>query len=362
MTPRPSRFARWPRAAAAAVLALLATLMIAGIAAAPVPINAQAAEAAARPGQGGADAALYRTIVAGMRTGGGYYPVAARSLRDGGFPLRPFLAFRLPTLASLLAAVPPMAARAAMLLLIAGVIAAWTMRLGEVFAAPAALAAASLLVLAGVIAAAQPDMIVFHEIWAALLIALSLALRRDRAWAASLAIGLGAALIRETAIAYLLAMAVLALVEGRRREAAGWAAGIAVFALFLAWHAGQVAGVTGPADPASPGWGGLGGWPFLLSSVRLTGAFALLPPWTVAMLLPLALLGWIGCRARFAWRVAAMLLGYAAMVMLFARPDNFYWSLLLGPLLPLGLAFAPAALIDLLRSLRPLDSGTAARQ
>jgi hypothetical protein len=36
--------------------------------------------------------------------------------------------------------------------------------------------------------------------------------------------------------------------------------------------------------------------------------------------------------------------------MIIGRPDNFYWAIMLAPLLPIGLAFAPAALRDLIRS------------
>jgi len=357
-----TRFAGWPGWAAAAVLALMALAMTAGIAGVQPPLHPGAAAPYAADGTGGNDLALYERIIREMRGGATYYPAAAQGLRAGGFPLRPFVAFRLPTLATLLATFPPVAVRALLLALVAATIALWTVRLGEAFPRKATRAIAAALLLCGAIVAVQPAMIVFHEIWAALLIALSLGARHRERWAASLALGVAAMLIRETAVAYALAMLVLALLERRPREALGWCAGIAIFAIFLAWHASQVSGVVLPADPASPGWRALGGWPAFVTAMRLTTPLALFPGWIAALLVPPALLGWIAWRTPFALRTAATLAGYALMIMLFARPDNFYWGLLIAPLFFAGLIFAPAALADLFRALRPLDSGAAARQ
>jgi hypothetical protein len=72
-----------------------------------------------------------------------------------------------------------------------------------------------------------------------------------------------------------------------------------------------------------------------------------LPLPAVALLVPLALLGWAGVRGATGERIALLLLGYAAGLMLVGRPDNFYWGILIAPLLPIGLAFAPRALLDL---------------
>ena len=59
--------------------------------------------------------------------------------------------------------------------------------------------------------------------------------------------------------------------------------------------------------------------------------------------------------------VAAAVLGLLALLMLFARPANFYWAMLITPTLFVGLAFAPAALAALARSLwRPARALSAA--
>ncbi|MCE3544266.1 hypothetical protein LXJ56_29245, partial [Escherichia coli] len=84
------------------------------------------------------------------------------------------------------------------------------------------------LLAGGMMAFVQTDLAPFHEIWAGLLIALSLGVWKPGRWLPAVAFGLAAALIRETAGLYLLLMGGIALVERRPREAAGWAVAAAV--------------------------------------------------------------------------------------------------------------------------------------
>lgn len=345
----PTRFAAWPRWLAVTLLALLALVTLYGIAIERTSINAEAGTPAAGSANGGTDKLLYERIVGEMRTGTPYYVAAAPALREGDYPLKPFVAFRLPTLAALLASLPPVVSRALMLALVAATLLAWTISLLPAFTRPATGAVACLLLVCGVAVALQPAMIVFHEIWASLLIALSLALRRDDRWWPSVIVGLCAVLIRETALPYILAMVGFALLERRWREMAAWSGVAVLFGLALALHAAQVATVVLPGDPVSPGWAAMGGWRFFISAMRLTTPLTLMPLWVSALAVPLALLGWASWRTPWALRTLAILCGYALMLTLFGRPDNFYWGLLIAPLLLVGLAFAPIALRDLLR-------------
>ena len=64
----------------------------------------------------------------------------------------------------------------------------------------------------------------------------------------------GAALmVRELALPMILAMGGLALIEKRWREAAGWAAVVALFGIYMTLHAHWVSEVVLPGDPVSPG-------------------------------------------------------------------------------------------------------------
>ena len=112
--------------------------------------------------------------------------------------------------------------------------------------------------------------------------------------------------IRETAALYVMVMAVFAWLEGERREAAGWAAALLVFALVLAAHAYAVAGVTGPLDPVSAGWAGLQGFGLFVKSVSLATALTLAPLWLAALLVGLSLFGWASWNDALALRVVTV--------------------------------------------------------
>jgi hypothetical protein len=71
------------------------------------------------------------------------------------------------------------------------------------------------------------------------------------------------------------------------------------------------------------------------------------------------LFGWLSVRAGWALRAGLLLLGYGAMLALFARADTFYWALLAAPLSLAGLAFVPRALADLVRRARGVAQPTA---
>jgi hypothetical protein len=118
---------------------------------------------------------------------------------------------------------------------------------------------------------------------------------------------------------------------------------LAVGALLL--HAHAIAAYVTSADAASPGWLGGLGWGFTIHSIARTSLFSIGSEWLTAILLPLAIAGWISrVRTPLGRRVAVILLGYCAGLLLFARADNLYWGALIAPLVAPGLAFAPGAL------------------
>lgn len=342
---QPGRFAAWRATPARIALGLLALACLAlslasiGKPVEPAPLNGRMT-----------DLALYDGIAAGVRGGGHYYNVAADALRAGGYPLRPFLAFRLPTLSLIEAWLPLSVLSALLAALVIAVGVAWGMRLREAIDRPVPIALALILLAGGMLTALEPDLSGFHEIWAGLLIALSLALRAPGRWVDSVAFGLAAMLFRETAAAYVVLMAALAWAEGERREALGWMVALALFGAVLGAHAWAVGRVTGPLDPASPGWLGLNGPVFATGAVVSTGALRLFPDWAAAPLALLALFGWSGWRHPTAVRAGLMLLGYGTMLAVFARADTFYWALLIAPLSLLGLIFVPDALRELIRA------------
>ncbi len=342
---QPGRFAAIPRPRAIALAtAIILTLLTLVLLPAPTPATDTGSDAFS-------DLSLYESVIDGIVAGGGYYQLTADALRAGDYPLRPFLTFRLPVHSVVQAMLPPAASLFLLYALAIGVAVAWWLRLAPAFARPAPRVAIVLLIGGGMIAFVQSDLIAFHEIWAAPLIALSLALRRPGRWVEAAALALIAMLVRETAAAYALAMMTLAFVEGERKEGIGWAAILGLFALVIGVHAFAVSQVTGPLDPGSPGWSGLLGPVFALDSVVTSTALRLLPHAVAIPLAALALIGWASWRDLLGRRVALTLGGYTLAIALFARADTFYWGLLMAPLWLVGLAFVPDAARDLTRSI-----------
>lgn len=343
----PSRFAQANARGARWGLALLAALLVATLLALATPGPPAASHDPARRADDQADVVLYEGIVEGIRNGGDYYLVTADALRAGNYPLKPFVTFRLPTLAKAQALLPAWAIAPLLWLLAALVAVAWWRRLRPAFARPPPRLIALALLAGGMMAFVQADLAAFHEIWAGLLIALSLAVHRPGRWPTAVALGLAAALIREIALPYLALMALFAWLEGQRRESAAWLGAIAVVAVALVLHAHAVAQVVRPLDPQSPGWAGLLGFGFYVRTMTIATALALAPLWLAAPLVGLSLFGWMAWRDALALRMVVLQSGYAALLGLFGRPDTFYWGLLVAPALLVGLAFVPDGLRDL---------------
>jgi len=299
----------------------------------------------------GGDAALYRQITARVAKGETYYHAVAVEHRASSYPLKPFTAVRPPLLTEIMASIGPMTADLLLRLLAVAATAATVIRLAPQMRRPFR-EAAILLSATSAGAFVQSGMWVWHEVWAGLLIALALACRTDRHWLPSLAFGLAAALVRELAFPFLIVMAAAAWLTGKRREAASWAGAASFVLVILVAHWSRVAQIALPSDVTSPGWLALGGWRFDLTLARQSSLLIPLPGWVAALMTPLALLGWSTRSGGYATCTTAMIAVWLTAFLLLGRPDNAYWGFLFAPLLPVGLAFAPEALADLLRSIR----------
>ncbi len=300
---------------------------------------------------GRGDVDLYRAIDIRMLHGEGYYQAAATEHRARGYPLRPFVTVRMPTLAWV-STLTGSLSRAAMLeMLLATVSVGMTIfRLRILIRSDGLWAAASLLIVTTVSILSQSELALWHELWAGLLIALALACWSERRWWPSVILGLAAVLFRELALPFLVAMAGCAFLERRPREALAWSAAVIVVFIALAAHATAVHAMLHAGDRASPGWSRLGGWRFDIAVVRGSSLLAILPSTVTAVLLPIALLGWASWPSRYAARYALALLGWLGAFLLIGRPENFYWGLLMAPLMPIGLVVALPALRDLFQS------------
>ena len=298
------------------------------------------------------DPMLYKQIAERVGRGESYYHVAAELHRYGGFPLRPFITVRLPTLAFLSGYLGPNLTFALFLGLVGAVLISWWLVLKQLMPDRTTAIASWTLIAISCFVLINPITILYHETWAALLIALALALwQMQRLWPAIIAAVI-AALIRELASPFLLLMCVAALWDRRWREAGYWLGGMAVVAIALKFHADAVAQIVQPGDLASPGWHSRNGWPLLVLATQFGTPLILAPRWLTLLLLPFALFGWASWKHPLALRVSGLIFGFGMMVMLFARVQNFYWMLLTVPLLLAGLALALQAITRLATAAR----------
>ena len=366
-----ARYAAWPATAARLLLAALLALLVA---AALVPIQAGegdavppslASSSATPPRERDADLVLYDHVITRLRNGEGYYAVIAEEHRRHNYPLRPGFAVRLPTLAHAEALVPTAALIPLSVLLLGAVLWAWWRRLAE---EPDALPLRTLAMAALFFGASIGSIryfFVLHELWAGQLLALSFALHRpgqgrggSGRWVGAWCAAAAALAIREHALPFVLLMAAFAAWHRRWREAAAWALLVVLFCAALAWHLHTVTALLRPGDPPSASWitlRGLTGW---LSMIILSGNLRWLPHIIAGPVVVLALFGWS------AWRSAAGLFGsllyagYAVLFMIAGRGDNFYWGMMVGAALPMGLAFAPMGLRGLWQAAFPAPAAT----
>lgn len=344
-------FARLPRWAAGAVLALLAAAMAWSVfATAPVDRAERArsdqVEAAPAHDKGHGDLALYTRIADRMAAGEGYYAATIDEHRTSNYPTRPFVAVRQPTLAWLQAAIGVDGVRYAMMGLVIACLWALNARLAGLVSLPERAAALLLMVLGGA-AVSVPLAGLIHELWSGLWLTLALLLYRPERWWPALIAAAAALAVRELAVPFVLLWLGFALVGRRWREAAAVAGLLAIFAIGMGLHWSEIESLRQPGDPASQGWSDLAGYALpLLALARLTGLL-LLPLHIASPIAILPLVGWLGLGGRLGLFAGLWFAGLATMIALFARPENFYWAQLGLPAYGIGLAFAPRALAEL---------------
>ncbi len=283
------------------------------------------------------DYRLYQKIADSVGNGENYYQAAAREQRVSKYPLKPFFTMRMPVLATIAGNLGRNGTSIAIWSLIILTLGLWLAFLREQKISGQSQIILVAAVACSILSFSLSSVSYFHECWAALCIMLSLSLNGMRKIALSIAFGLLATLFRELAAPFLVLMACAACWDRKWKEAAGWGAALLLLGTALAVHAHFVAQVVRPEDLSSQGWNGMGGWGLFISSMTAVTPLALSPDWLARLLIPLCLFGWLSWRTTTGLRVAGLLLGYAVMIMMFARPDTFYWGLLITPLLLAGI-------------------------
>jgi len=300
------------------------------------------------PGQARySDMQLYHDVAARVASGENYYRAATELQRAHNFPVRPFVTVREPTLAIMAAGLGWKALQGVLVSLLLLAAALWFRASDRAGAAPGERIGVALTVLAGGAMASQPMLTAQHEMWAGFLLALALVLRGTKHWPWALLTAGAALAIRELALPFVLLALVFAMWERRKAEALGWAALTALFAFAMVFHAQAVLAVTSPTDPASQGWNAMRGPLAALTDVVDVSLLNRLPGSLAYPLAMLGLLGWAAVPLRQARFALLWFTGYALMLALFARAQNFYWAIVLLPAWFIGFAYLPRALRDL---------------
>jgi hypothetical protein len=341
----------------ALVLALVASLLSPTYQAPDQPPQQVAADGQlVGPVVGMSDTKLYKTIIARVSNGEGYYAAMADEHRRHEFPLKPFITVRPPILAWINAALGPTLTLGLFGLLIAATVLSWLPLMAQMTRVGfEGYLAYTVIILSVMLLIAGPFRF-YHESWAAPLIAISLALWVQGRIVLSVIAGLTAVLLRELAMPYLVMMAIMSAYERRGLETKAWAIAIGISCLAAALHYTQVNALLQPDDLGSQGWSGRGGWPYFVATVKETSLMAFLPDWAIKLAIPLSLFGWMSCRSGLGLRITGLLLGYATALMLFARDANMYWGILIMPFIVTGVAFAPTGIIALWHGCQPAKS------
>ncbi|HEY8664665.1 MAG TPA: hypothetical protein VIL68_13720 [Propionibacteriaceae bacterium] len=299
------------------------------------------------------DIELYREIATRVAAGGNYYQVAVPLQAEWHFPTSPVATVREPLEAWTVAALGATGAQILLPVLLAAGFITMLARLERATSNRFEWYASMLFLVVTASSFLVPGALYLHECWAMTLILLSLAVRTDRRWWPAVVFGVAAVMFRETALVYLGTMAAVALFQKRWSEVAGWAGGGLAWLGFYVWHIHEVALAQVAAPLSAPPWLALGGWPFVVSSVRFSSGLVLAPYWIAALIVPLALFGWLFARGPVALRAGLTALAFATVFLVVGRDINlFYWGLLYaGALLP-GLAFAPRGILVIARRLR----------
>jgi hypothetical protein len=306
--------------------------LLAMIACTALPVHAAPAKPQAKHVQ--LDQELYRTVVERVRAGEGFYPATIAAQRERDYPVRPALAVRPPTLAYGLALLPSSATRtAALIALLFGALIALRQTLSD--RPPAEALAMVALALAGLFGALFPDNVYLHEQWSVLLVLLALCAHRKPCLMVLLA--LAAVLVRETALAWLAAIVLVALWRRDTKLAAmAITAIVAAGALWL-FHAHLAAAEVRPGDLTSPGWVSFQGAALVVDALRRNLVLTALPGWLILAVVAAslaAMLRWGGDMERIA---AIGSVGFLAALTVFGRPDNGYWGFMAAPFVLLGL-------------------------
>ena len=301
------------------------------------------------------DIGLYMAEIQRIHAGENYYQVAAAELVAQGYPTASVFNWRTPLPMWLIGKLPdPLLGR---LILIAAGIAMLLMA----FEATAreqpnvyrlAIPLAVLLV-APLLPCFQGNIFVLTEIWAGIMIALSLSAYGVGLRFLGATMALAALFLRELALPYCMLGLALALWQRRPKESMVYIVGLVGWAVFYGLHCWKVSHlITAAAEAHHHGWVQFGGLTFVIAVAQMNACLVLLPVWATVIFFALAMIGLAGWQTAWGTRIALTACTYVVAFSIVGQEFNSYWGHMIAPLFCFGAVRAPAALADLWRTAR----------
>ncbi len=321
------------------LLTLLAVIAV-GVSAAWSGPVATSGAASARPPDTG-DVKLFAAIVDRLRSGEAYYDAVGIELRARNYPTAQVFNWRTPFLLSAIAASPSIVPH--LILVAAGIVMCF---LTIAFLRPAVVAVtAGVLQLGSVALIAVPASQYLGEVWAGVMVGLSVCAYLRHMPVIASALGLVALLVRELAAPYCVVCTLAAVGARRRREVAMWAVGVCLYAAYYLWHVTEVRAHQLPTDMAhAESWLQFGGIPFLMSSIS-SHSWLFVAPQAVAVGALMLLVSGIAHVAT-PFHVRLVSASYIAFFLIAGQAFNAYWAFLVWPTWAIACGYGAKEVVD----------------
>jgi hypothetical protein len=288
--------------------------------------------------QGGRDLQAYRQIVERVHNGEDYYDAAAEELREGGYCSGSVFNWRLPTYAWLLAVWPRPEWGQGLLSIVAVLALGLAYTVERKVSSVGRAILLSLLMAGAFLWCIDGDAFFSQELWAGVLIAVSIGAFAVNGKVLGVAAGLAALFMRELAAPYVLIAVILAIRERSWREIVAWGVGCAAFIVFFLWHAGQVQHhLTGQEIQETEGWLQFGGPAFVLRTCQMNVWLFKLPAWVALAYLAAAVVGLACSHGAVQTRAGLTVAVYLVAFLMVGKWVNNYWGLLYVAILPFGI-------------------------
>jgi hypothetical protein len=296
------------------------------------------------------DVFLYMSEIKRIRAGENYYDAAAAELAAQGYPTASVFNWRTPLPMWLIGKLPdPLLGR--LVLIAAGIAMLLTAFEAAAREEPNVYRFAMPLVvmlIAPLLPCFQADVFVLSEVWAGIMIALSLSAYGVGLRFLGATMALAALFLRELALPYCVLGLALAAWQRRPKESLVYLIGLLGWAVFYGLHCWKVSHlIAATAEAHRQGWIRFGGLTFVIAITQMNSCLVLLPVWITVIFFALSMLGFASWQTPWAVRIALSACMYVVAFSIVGQEFNRYWGLMIAPLFCFGIVRAPAAVIEL---------------